>query len=252
MTLPQARIERSELLSRLEGPLAGKLRSARELLRPERRSEPVPTVWGRAIPGLERLLPAGFARGDLVELTAGRSGGRFACVLALLAAATASGENAALIDLGDGLDPQAATATGIDWNRLLWVQPRDIREALAATEAALTGGFPIVALDLGLPPLPGGRGAETMWIRLARSARAHGGLAFVAAPYRVSGTAAATVLELRRSQARWSGTGGAPLLLDGTNGRLLLHKAPHLEGSRGETLVFSASRKREPRVALSA
>lgn len=251
------RIERSELLSRLEGPLAEKLRSARQLLHArEQRNEPVPTAWGRALPGLERLLPEGLLRGELVELVAGRSSGRFASVLALLAAATRAGENAVFVDLGGGLDPQTATATGIDWPRLLWVRPHDVREALAATEAALTGGFPVVALDLGMPPLPGGRGAETMWIRLARSARTHDGLAFVATPYRVSGTAATTVLELGRGRALWSGTGAAPRLLDGTHGRLLLRKARHPEAAadrgRDEALLFSTGRESTPRTAISA
>lgn len=253
MAFSDPRIERNELLSRLEGPLVAKLASARALLAPERQGEPAPAAWGRALPGLERLLPEGLLRGELVELVAGRSSGRFASVLALLAAATRAGENAAFVDLGGGLDPQAATATGIDWSRLLWVRPHDIREALAATEAALTGGFPIVALDLGMPPLPGGRGAETMWIRLARSARAHGGLVFVAAPYRVSGTAATTVLELARARALWSGAGRSPRLLDGTSGHLRLQKARHLDFARdGEALLFAAGGERPHRATISA
>jgi hypothetical protein len=226
------------VLERLSGPLAGRLRSGRELatLQGASHDEPLPAPWSVTLPGLVRLLPGGLPRGELVELTAGRSSGRFACALMLLAAATSAGENAALIDLGDALDPQSAAPAGIDWPRLLWARPRTVREALAATEAALTGGLPLVVLDLGLPPLPGGRGAEAMWLRLARSARQHGALLVVASPYRVAGPAASTVLELTRGRARWSGTGASPRLLEGADGRLILTKAHRLLAPHGEAL----------------
>ncbi len=221
----------SSVLQRLEGPLAGRLRSGRELAAAAVHDEPRSAPWSTALPGLTRLLPRGLPRGELIELTAGRSSGRFACTLMLLAAATSAGENAALIDLGDGLDPQSAAHMGIVWPRLLWARPRAVREALAATEAALTGGLPLVVLDLGLPPLPGGRGAEAMWLRLARSARQHDTLLVVASPYRVAGPAASTVLELTRGRPLWSdtgGTGATPRLLEGADGRLTLTKGHRL------------------------
>ncbi len=224
------------LLQRLEGPLASRLRSGRELAAAATHDEPPPAPWSTALPGLAHLLPGGLPRGALVELTAGRSSGRFACALMLLAAATSAGENAALIDLGDALDPQSAAHAGIDWPRLLWARPRAVREALAATEAAVAGGLPLVVLDLGLPPLPGGRGAEAMWLRLARSARQHGALLVVASPYRVAGPAASTVLELTRGRALWTGASGAPRLLAGADGRLTLAKAHRLLAPHGEAL----------------
>jgi len=226
----------SSVLQRLEGPLAGRLRSGRELAAAAVHDEPRAAPWSTALPGLAHLLPGGLSRGELVELTAGRSSGRFACALMLLAAATAAGENAALIDLGDALDPQSAAPAGIDWSRLLWARPRAVREALAATEAALTGGLPLVVLDLGLPPLPGGRGAEAMWLRLARSARQHDTLLVVASPYRVAGPAASTVLELTRGRALWSGSGSAPRLLEGTDGRLTLCKGHRLLAPQAQAL----------------
>lgn len=234
---PLARLP--SVLQRLAGPLAGRLQSGRQLASLQGvaiHDTPRAAPWSTALPGLARLLPGGLPRGELVELTAGRSSGRFACALMLLAAATAADENAALIDLGDALDPQSAAHAGIVWSRLLWARPRAVREALAATEAALTGGLPLVILDLGLPPLPGGRGAEAMWLRLARSARQHGALLVVASPYRVAGPAASTVLELTRGRAQWSGTGAAPRLLAGTDGRLILTKAHRLLAPQGETL----------------
>lgn len=240
-TAPPLLVERvrpslATVLQRLDGPLAGRLRSGSELASVATHDVPRTAPWSVAIPGLARLLPGGLPRGELVELTAGRSSGRFACALALLAAATAAGENAALIDLGDALDPQAAAPTGIDWPRLLWARPRAVRDALAATEAALTGGLPLVVLDLGLPPLPGGRGAEAMWLRLARSARQQDALLVVTSPYRVAGPAASTVLELTRGRAQWSGGAGAPRLLAGADGRLTLAKAHRLAGPQGEAV----------------
>src|SRR5712671_2470581 len=50
----------------------------------------------------------GLARGSLVELAGTRSSGRFAIALAALAAATRQGEAAALVDLGDHLEPKSA------------------------------------------------------------------------------------------------------------------------------------------------
>ncbi len=234
---PSARLP--AVLQSLAGPLAGRLRSGRELAALQGAAihdVPQTAPWSIALPGLAHLLPEGLPRGELIELTAGRSSGRFACALMLLAAATSAGENAALIDLGDALDPQSAAPAGIDWTRLLWARPRAVREALAATEAALTGGLPLVVLDLGLPPLPGGRGAEAMWLRLARSARQHGTLLVVASPYRVAGPAASTVLELTRGRAQWSGSGAAPRLLEGADGRLTLTKAHRLLAPQAQAL----------------
>jgi hypothetical protein len=70
-----------------------------------------------------------------------------------------------------------------------------------------------VVLDLGLPPVPGGRGVEGFWLRLARTALAHEGALLVASPYRACGSAALAVVELARGRPRWLGQGCAPRLL---------------------------------------
>ena len=84
-------------------------------------------------------------------------------MLATLAAATAAGEAAALVDLGDGFDPQFATTLEMDLRRLLWLRPVSLKQALSCAEILLGGGFPLVVLDLGSPPVRGGRGAEAGW-----------------------------------------------------------------------------------------
>ncbi len=178
-----------------------------------------------SLPGLDRLLEGGLARGELVELVGRGSSGRFSLVLAVLAAATGVGEAAALVDLGDGFDPAVAAAAGTDLERLLWLRPRRVREALAGTEMLLGTGFPLVVVDLGAPPLPGGRGAQGAWLRLARAAQDHRAALLVSAPYRVSGAAAAAVLGLRGRCLRRRSAPCSPLLLLGLDTRISLEKA---------------------------
>lgn len=209
------------LRSAMPGPLSLRVTSARELARERAQEEREPLAT--AHPALDALLPGGLPRGEMVEVTGGRSSGRLSLALAALAAATATGEAAALVDLGDHLDPAAAAAAGIDLARLLWVRPPKMKQALAAAEMAITGGFPLVVVELGTPPLPGGRGLPAGWLRLARAARERGTALFVSSPYRVSGTAAAAVLAARRGRTRWEGE-GAGTLLGGLSSRLIVEK----------------------------
>ncbi|HSN87281.1 MAG TPA: hypothetical protein VL025_11015, partial [Thermoanaerobaculia bacterium] len=183
------------------------VRSARELDRKLREEDESP--FRTAVPALDRLLEGGLPRGQLVELVGSRTSGRFSTVLATLAAATSVGEVATLVDLGDGLDPATAEAMGVDLRRLLWLRPLDMKQALGAAEMVLASGFPLVAVDLGTPPVRGGRGLEAAWLRLARAAKAHGAALLVSTPYRVSGTAAGVVLKAERARAAWQGEDGS-------------------------------------------
>lgn len=219
--------------------LAGQVHSGRELERrqQERRRGTFPT----GLPELDRLLDGGLPRGWLVELV-GRPGcGRFATAVTTLAAATAAGEAAALVDLGDHLDPECLAAAGATLERLLWLRPRTTREALAAAEMVLDGGFPLLVVDLGLPPVAGGRGPESGWVRLARAAQARGAALLVSSPYRVSGTAAHTVIEGRPRRGAYapSVAGGglpSPPLLAGLAGELRVEKSRGRQG-RGEATL---------------
>ena len=109
----------------------------------------------------------------LIELSGRRSCGRFSIGIAALASATSSGEAAALVDLGSHLDPQSAEAAGVDLTRLLWVRPRKLKEAVASAEMLLATGFPLVVVDLGLPPVRGRFVPDAAWVRLTRAAHAH-------------------------------------------------------------------------------
>ncbi len=190
------------------------LRSGRDLAT-ERRRAPGAEYVSTASEALDHLLEGGLPRGRMVEIIGRPSSGRFSLLLETLAATTNAGEAAALVDLGDSLEPRAAREAGVDLTRLLWVRPRSTKEALASAETILASGIALLTLDLGLPPVPGGRGAEAAWLRLARSAQARRAAFLVASPYRASGTAATTVLRLDRRGARWSGQSRAPRLLTG-------------------------------------
>src|SRR5436305_4245 len=216
-----------------------RLRSARELDR-EIRDAAGEGAFATAVPALDRLLAGGMPRGQLVELVGGRTSGRFSTLLAVLAAATAVGEAAALVDLGDSLDPEAALALGADLRRLLWLRPTTLKHALAAAEMVLASGFPLVVLDLGQPPVRGGRGVEAAWLRLARAARAQDAALLVASPYRVSGTAAGVVLKAERARAAWQGQGASPRLLAGCASRLVLEKRRGQLTGRAEELTLTA------------
>jgi hypothetical protein len=142
---------------------------------------------------LDALLDGGLPRGALVELT-GRSGGRFALVLATLAAATSRGEPAALLDLGDNLDPSSAEEAGCDLARLLWIRPQRFRDALLAAETVAAAGFRLVVLDAGLA-LPSSRQRDAApWLRLARAAAPRRVAFLLSSPVPLAGLAAEALL----------------------------------------------------------
>lgn len=238
MAYPALALER--LRSSLPQEFAAEIHSARELLRAREavhREPPFPT----SLPVLDRILGGGLERGALTEILGGRSSGRFSAVLTVLAAATAGGESAALVDLGGSLDPQGAAAAGCALERLLWVRPERMREALHASELLLGAGFPLVVLELGSPPIPGGRGAEAAWVRLARAAQSQRSVLLVAAPYRVSGTAAHAVVAARCRQAQWRGEGRAPRLLAGIESAWTLERTRGHQGHQGHQMAATAT-----------
>jgi hypothetical protein len=198
-------------------------------------------AFSTAVPAIDRLLDGGLPRGQLVELVGSRTSGRFSALLAVLAAATSIGEAAALVDLGDGLDPDAALGAGVDLQRLLWARPATLKDALAATEMLLAGGFPLVVLDLGNPPVRGRRGGVAPWQRRAPAARGHGSARLVSAPYRVSGTAAGVVLKAGRVHPAWRGGAGSPWLLAGGASRIELEKHRGRLHGQSETLTLATA-----------
>jgi hypothetical protein len=181
------------------------------------------TALSTAVPALDRLLAGGLPKGSLVELAGRRSSGRFSLGLAALAAATSTGQPAALVDLGDHLDPQSAELAGVDLERLLWARPRSAKEALAAAEMLVAVGFPLVVADLGLCPrtqwIP-----DAAWLRLSRAAQAQGATLLLSTPWRSSGIAADAVVSAAGARPVWQGHGATPRLLAGLSSRLTLER----------------------------
>lgn len=204
-------------------------------------AEDKPTCMPTAISPLDRLLTGGLPRGCLIEIIGRKTSGRFSLALSTLAATTAVGDVAALIDLGDCLDPANASEVGIDLDRLLWLRPNHLKEALISAEIALQTGFPLVVLDLGEPPVRGGRGPEAAWLRLTRAAAAFRGVVCVSSPYRVSGTAATTVFETERVEAGWLGENPAPRLLETIRFHWKLDKIRHNSSNHRVSFTLASS-----------
>lgn len=189
---------------------------------------------------LERLLPGGLPRGVLVEIVGGASCGRFSLSLAALAAVTSTGQPAALVDVGAHLDPEAAEQAGVDLERLLWVRPTRVKQALAATEMLLAAGFPLVVADLGLLArtrfIP-----DAAWVRLARSAAAQRASLLLSTPVRASGISAEAVVSASAMRPVWKGTGKTPRLLAGISSSLTLEKLGRMTpGSRASMELCAA------------
>jgi len=175
-------------------------------------------------PGIEQLLEGSLTRGKLIELVGCRSSGRFSIGLAALASRTSRGEPAALVDLGEHLDPQAAVEAGVDLELLLWVRPRRVKEALASAEMLLAAGFPLVVADLGLSPRGARYVPDAAWLRLSRAARSRGSSLLLLTPWRMSGIASDAVIAADAPRPLWRGSGKSPRLLTGLSSRLTLQK----------------------------
>jgi hypothetical protein len=137
--------------------------------------------WGTDVPpdrlaatgdaDLDDALGGGLRRGHLSEIVGAPSSGRSTMTSELIAAATARGEVAAIVDSSDTFDPGSAAALGIDLARLLWVREQgDATRALKAFSLILqAGGFGLAVLDLAdVPSAAVRRFPWTTWLRMAR------------------------------------------------------------------------------------
>jgi len=221
----------------LDPAVAAKVTNGAELVRAIARRRREATL-STGVEAFDALLGGGLARGKMTEL-AGR-GERYSIVISALAAATSIGEAAALIDLGDSFDPQLGEAAGIDLQRMLWVRPQTMKQAVLAAEMIGATGIQFVALDAGLPPLRGKRVADASWVRLARTAESHGCTLLVSAPYPVTGTTSEAMVQTFAARAKWLGSGRAPRVLAGVEARLRLEKHRHKKTGESATIFFSA------------
>lgn len=209
---------------------------------------------------LDRLLGGGFpigrlseicgptaasanARRDAVDLNTGRTAGRTAVALSLVAEALSNGVLAAWIDLADAFDPDSALETirargdeAGTLDRLLWVRARDEDEALRACERVMrTEGFALVVFDLFRPE--GGRDPKDVtWLRLARLAAGTRTTLVALSDTPSTGARAELVLEMRPRRVTWS---DPPHLLESVETEAVLRR--HRSRPTGEKVALRAA-----------
>jgi hypothetical protein len=185
-----------------------------------------------AVTCVDALLDGGWPRGRVSEVLGPLSSGKTSLVLTLLAAATRRGEVVACVDLADALHPQSIARAGADLQRVLWVRPPSVTDAMRCTELLVhAGGFALVVLDLGAQPprrLP-----SHVWPRLMRAAEQSYTAVIVLAPQRVTGSFSALSLGVRARTALWQGPlfEGFDMLLELTRNKL---------GAPGRQIVMRA------------
>ena len=93
----------------------------------------------------------GLPRGAISEIFGPASSGRTSLMYSMLAQATRNEEICALVDTNDVFAPTAATAAGVDFDRLLWIRcAGNLEHAFKAADLLLhAGGFGLVIIDLG-------------------------------------------------------------------------------------------------------
>lgn len=174
-------------------------------------------------------LTGGLPRGCLSEICGSTSSGRTSALLAALAAATRREEVCALVDTTDAFDPVSAAAAGVDFERLLWVrcgdrrlgasdfrpltsdlksdargptpEVRPLERALRVTDLLLqSGGFGLVAIDLGDVPLHTARRVPlTTWFRFQRAVEHTPTVLFVVSQAPCAPTCASLLLKVQAS-----------------------------------------------------
>jgi hypothetical protein len=190
---------------------------------------------------LDALLDGGFPRGQLTELVGPRTSGRTRVLLGTLAEATARGGWAALVDGADALDPASAAALGVSLGRLLWVRcGGQLKAAWRAADILVrSGGFELVAVDLGdPPPWALGRTPPAVFVRLQRAVEQAATGLIVAGPRRVAGSLATVAVGLVPRTAHWAP--GGPGLLAGLETEARLIRSRTRAPGAGVRLVWAA------------
>jgi recA bacterial DNA recombination protein len=191
------------------------------------------------VAALDDALAGGWPCGRIGELIGPVSTGRTSIAAATVATATRAGAVAAWIDLTDALDPDAARAAGIVLERVLWVRPTEVEEAVRVAELVLEGGFSVVVVDLVGWRARGregararrhgetragsstassrgrGGGGSALQLRLTRAVERADAVALVLTDRSWAGTLAGITVSLQRGAAVWGGRHGAPRWLAG-------------------------------------
>lgn len=150
----------------------------------------------------------GLPRGSITEVFGPASSGRTSLMYSLLAYATTHEETCALVDTNDVFAPAAATAAGMNFDRLLWVRcAGNLENAFKATDLLLhAGGFGLVILDLG--DVPGKEARQIIsswWYRFRRTVEDRPTVVTVISEEACTRSCAALALELKGTP-EWSRT----------------------------------------------
>jgi recombination protein RecA len=179
------------------------------------------------VTALDACLRGGLPRGQLSELAGSPSSGRMTLCLKLVAAATARGEIAAVIDTCDRLDVASAVAAGVDLSRVLWVRgdatgpaDRTVDRALKALNLVLqAGGFGVVAIDLADVPSSVLRQLPfTTWMRVQRVIEGSDTACVLITPEPLARSAGGFTVALA-GRAMWAGTSDRSRRLAGVDMR---------------------------------
>lgn len=166
------------------------------------------------IPAFKSLCRHGLSRGIISEIQGGRSSGRTAACLHILAQATARGEICAVVDTHDNFHPASAAAAGVRLECILWIRCRsNIESAIRAADLLLhAGGFGVVLLDVcETPERILQRIPLSYWYRFRRAVENTFTILLVCAASAQAKSCSAATLELKSKRFDWSGT--APFLL---------------------------------------
>jgi hypothetical protein len=197
----------------------------------KRGEHPIPT----GLDSLDAAMGGGLPRGELSEIIGPRSSGRTSVALALLTAAAAAGEVAALVDAFDRFDPESAAvmfsdryASGAVFERMLWVRGETgsvetaldpgpaLERAVKAFNLVLqAGGFAVAALDVAdVPPAALRRLPFTTWFRLARAVEGGRTVAIVIAAEHLARSPGGVTIALG-AEPSWLGTSPRARILEG-------------------------------------
>jgi hypothetical protein len=170
------------------------------------------------VSAIDVRLGGGLPRGQLSAVVGSRSSGCASFLTALLAATTARGELAALVDALDMFDPESAAAAGVDLDRLLWIRghvtanpgfcrdlnQRAMEQAIRALGLVLdAGNFGLVAFDGGEAPVDAWRRLPfTTWLRLQRMIEGRQTICVLIGREPMARSAAGVTVRLERRIAR--------------------------------------------------
>lgn len=151
-------------------------------------------------------LTGGVPRGAVTEIFGPASSGRTSLMFSVLAHATAHEETCALVDTNDVFAPVAASAAGMDFDRLLWVRcGGNLENAFKAADLLVhAGGFGLVILDLGnVAGKDASRIISSWWYRFRRTVENSPTVMMVISEEGCTRSCAALTLELNGA-GEWS------------------------------------------------